>query len=200
MDASSYLVTSGPSVLIDCGTPAGFPFLIKKLTEVGYPVESLGLILGTHCHYDHIGAASQIKGQTNAPFRLHTEDVSAAEQRDTDRTCARFLYEAAFPPVKVDHQLGEETKLVMGEVEFTLVHTPGHTPGSLSVFANWHGFTVLVAGDTLWGGFHPKIASDIDRWHSSLKRLETYSCEVLVWGYSGSIVFGDARQRLAEMR
>ncbi len=54
-DASSYLVMSDPPVLIDCGTPNGLDVLKKYLKAIGFPAGSLGLLIGTHCQYDHVG-------------------------------------------------------------------------------------------------------------------------------------------------
>jgi hydroxyacylglutathione hydrolase len=199
-DASSYLVTSDPPVLIDCGTPKGLDVLQKNLKLIGFPASSLGLLIGTHCHYDHVGAARDLKNTYGVEFWLHNEDAPAVESGDPDLTAAGFFYGLDFPIVQVDRKLDTETRFELGEYEFIAVHTPGHTPGSISILVKWKDFTVLIAGDTLWGGYHPIIGSDIDRWHDSLARLEKYEFDVLVWGHSGSVVFGDAHQRLKEAR
>ena len=199
-DASSYLVVSDPPVLIDCGTPKGLDNLLENLSSIGVPVSSLGLLIGTHCHYDHIGAAQAIKELSRVEFWLHSEDAQAAELGDPDLTAAGFFYNLDFPRVQVDRKLNSETRFRYVDYEFTIVHTPGHTPGGVSILVTWKNFTVLIAGDTLWGGYHPKIGSDIDRWHDSLERLEQYAFDVLVWGHSGSVIFGDAQQRLKEAK
>ncbi len=197
-DASSYLVLDQPSVLIDCGTPHGWDALRRNLSEVGVKAGDIGLIIGTHGHYDHVSAAALVREECDAPFLLHEDDASAVESGDSERTAARLMYGASFSPVTVDRKLRDGEEIRLEHSLLRIIHTPGHTPGSVSVLVSWGDFTLLVAGDTVWGGYHEAIGSDVAAWHRSMDRLLGYDIDALVWGHSGSVLYGDANARLRE--
>ena len=115
---------------------------------------SVILIVLTHRHPDHVGAAAQVKQASNAPIAAHTE-------------CARYLpqspsyvyespYEGAPKPERI---LAEGGSIDIGELHFTILHTPGHTPCGISIYGEGHVFT----GDALFNygiGRYDLIDSD----------------------------------------
>lgn len=102
-------------------------------------------IIHTHAHLDHILAAGEIKKATGAPIYLHQSDQflwDAVEQQ-----CAMF----GVPPVTLpepDHYLHDDHDL--GCCGGVAIHTPGHTPGSVSFW--FEEYKTLIAGDTLFLG------------------------------------------------
>lgn len=102
-------------------------------------------IIHTHAHLDHILAAGEIKKATGAPIYLHESDQflwDAVEQQ-----CAMF----GVPPVSLpepDHYLHDDHDL--GCCGGVAIHTPGHTPGSVSFW--FEHYKTLIAGDTLFLG------------------------------------------------
>ena len=131
-DNNAYVVscqTTGRGVVIDA---AAEPERILAACE-GVAVES---ILTTHGHLDHIQALDPVKDGLGVPWYLHPADAGIAGRR---------------PDAPL--QGGEE--IVVGEVALHVVHTPGHTPGSVSfVFepADRSEVGVLFSGDTLFPG------------------------------------------------
>jgi glyoxylase-like metal-dependent hydrolase (beta-lactamase superfamily II) len=79
-------------------------------------------------------------------------------------------------------------------------HTPGHSPGSVSLWTEINGLKLLIAGDTLWGGFHPKIGSNLDDWTRSLDRLLELDIDVVTIGHSSPALIFDAKTKVREAR
>ena len=113
--------------------------------EILRTVEKLGLkiklIVLTHRHLDHVGAAAQVREATGAPVAAHAEMAKYLPQSPS------YIfpppYEAAPYP---DRLLNEGDTIDIGELHFKVLHTPGHTPCGISIVGEGHVFT----GDTLF--------------------------------------------------
>ncbi|MDQ3645844.1 MAG: MBL fold metallo-hydrolase, partial [Actinomycetota bacterium] len=103
-------------------------------------------IVATHAHFDHILAAERLRAVTGAPFHLHPDDNSLlAWMQESGRM---FLGIDLPPPPEVDTPTREGDVLVAGSVRLEVLHTPGHSPGSISLTHP----DALFAGDTLFQG------------------------------------------------
>jgi hydroxyacylglutathione hydrolase len=116
--------------------------------ELAAEVSSLGLkivqIVATHAHFDHMIAAQELRTLTDAPFRLHLGDRPLLDwYLESGRL---FLGVELPPPPEIDQAIDEGDKLRAGAVELEVLHTPGHSPGSISLVAS----TEIFAGDTLF--------------------------------------------------
>ena len=100
--------------------------IVREISRNGIVVRS---ILITHGHIDHIGAAAELKGITNAPVLIHPYDAPALP----------------FPP---DGSLQEGSPIQVGIYTLSVLHTPGHSPGGVCLLAPGAVFT----GDTLFAG------------------------------------------------
>ncbi|MGD9118974.1 MAG: MBL fold metallo-hydrolase [Dehalococcoidia bacterium] len=136
---------------------------------------TIKLIVLTHRHPDHVGAAAQVKQMTEADMAAHAE-------------CARYLpqspsyiyeppYEGAPKPERI---LGEGDSIDIGELHFSVLHTPGHTPCGISIYGEGHVFT----GDTLFNygiGRYDLIDGDYDQLMHGIKtKLLTLPPETIV--------------------
>ncbi len=127
-----------PAVVID---PAGDAERI--LDALGdRPVEAVVL---THGHFDHVGAVRQVMEATGAPLAVHRLDADAAS--DPSRNLSGMFGERLSAPAP-DIVLEDGDEVRAGDVSLRVLHTPGHTPGSICLYAPGH----LFSGDTLFAG------------------------------------------------
>jgi len=132
---NAYIVVckgTGESVLIDAPAEANIIINKLKITTPKY-------ILLTHNHMDHIGALAQLRSEMKLPLAAHISD-------------AKGLIE---PPEKL---LDDGDTILLEKLKFTVLHTPGHTPGSLCFRVGHY----LLAGDTIFPGGPGKTSSPHD--------------------------------------
>ncbi len=113
-------------------------------------VRALGLtvtrILHTHAHFDHFLASGEMKN-AGAALCLHEDDRELWDMLEMQCRAFGVPYVPVPPP---DYWLTDEEKVSIGHVTATALHTPGHTPGSMSFHVPEGG--VVLAGDTLFRG------------------------------------------------
>jgi glyoxylase-like metal-dependent hydrolase (beta-lactamase superfamily II) len=102
-------------------------------------------IVITHAHIDHIGGAQKLKLATGAPVYMNPDDAELQAMLDVQ---AGWLGMRPPEPVEIDAPAKDGDKLVVGATEFHVLHTPGHTQGSISLWIPSE--RKLVAGDTLF--------------------------------------------------
>jgi hydroxyacylglutathione hydrolase len=103
-------------------------------------------IVATHAHFDHVLAAARLRELTGAPFLLHRDDLVLLDW--LQESVRIWLGQETGPPPDVDTMPAEGDALRAGSVELSVLHTPGHSPGSISLLG--HG--VVFSGDTLFAG------------------------------------------------
>jgi glyoxylase-like metal-dependent hydrolase (beta-lactamase superfamily II) len=99
----------------------------------------------THAHIDHIGGAQKLKQATGAPVYMNLNDSELQRMLDAQAT---WLGMPPVEQVEIDVPVKDGDKLLVGASEIQVLHTPGHTQGSISLFMPGEG--KLVAGDTLF--------------------------------------------------
>ncbi len=116
--------------------------ILGVINENKYTVK---YILLTHGHFDHIGAVDKIVKETGAKVAIHGNDADMLIHADKQNFLKGVSTVGAIPATYVSS--GEVISL--GEIEFRVMHTPGHTPGSVLYFCE----DAIFSGDTLFAGF-----------------------------------------------
>lgn len=157
-------------------------------------------ILHTHAHFDHFLASGDMKQATGASLALHKDDKPLWDSLEMQCGMFGMPFEPAPPP---DHWLEHEEDLHTGACQCQALHTPGHTPGSMSFY--FKDLNLLLAGDTLfrgsigrtdlWGGDYPTIERSIR------ERLYTLDeATHVVTGHGPATTIGDELRNNAFVR
>ncbi len=152
-------------------------------------------IIATHAHIDHVGGLEQLKRATGAAVLMHAADLPLYEN-----VAVQAEWLGVLPPevVNVDQFLKEGDSLRFGAYLLEVLHTPGHSPGSLSLHLAGPQ-TKIFSGDTLfqqsigrtdlWGGSYEQILKSIHN------RLLIFPDETPVFpGHGSSTTIGDERE------
>jgi hydroxyacylglutathione hydrolase len=137
---------SGEAIVVDGGD--GVAEVAERLHRHNLRARYL---LHTHAHFDHIGDAGALRERAGGAALLHPSDLPLYHQQPA---LARLFGFEVPPPVKLDGDLADGDRFTLGESTFEVLHTPGHTPGSVcfAVFRQGQDETVLLTGDTLFAG------------------------------------------------
>lgn len=108
-------------------------------------------VAATHGHGDHVGGVAALVRATGAPFAIHAADASLAARAGQMSEVGRSYDEDAPAP---DRALSEGDVLRVGTATFTVMETPGHTPGGVVLVGGGSAEGVAFVGDTLFPGSH----------------------------------------------
>lgn len=196
-------------VLVDTGTPAAGPRLVRSVRVLGFEPRAVRHVLLTHWHADHAGSAARFASSSAAPtVRCGIDDLPLVRgapppvpaRTDTSALgvlLARRGWLPSAPPVEAATGLADGEHLdVCGGLD--VVTTPGHTPGSISFWLPSRG--VALAGDALLTVGRPSrgprsLSSARSRTDASLRRLAELDPATLAVGHGNPLV-GDVRRRL----
>jgi len=126
-------------VVIDPGGHAGR--ILSAVEELGLTV---CYVLNTHCHFDHMGANAEVVAATGAKLALHPAELPILQARGGASWFGVLVKDS--PPPDVELQPGQV--LEVGTLRFEVLHTPGHSPGSLTFALREQG--VAFDGDVLF--------------------------------------------------
>ncbi len=184
-DAAAYLIDFGKEqVMIDSGAGGSAEQLERNILDLGLDPRGISTLILTHRHIDHIGGAPHFRKKFGCRILMHEDDAEAVEKGDRIQTVADW-YQTAFPPTPVDIRLSGdgETLLFSGE-SLHLLHAPGHTPGSLSLYLDRDGRRILF-GQDIHGPFFPRLGADLAAWRQSMEKLLDLRADLLCEGHFG---------------
>lgn len=209
-----YLLTGERSILIDAGAPTDVRRILAFLKS--QHAANLALILLTHGHWDHAGGAAELRQRTKAPIAMHRADVELVRlgtvpPHRTHSVMGWFIrrfIDRPFPTFEPDLLLDEEMSLEGFGVDARVLHTPGHSAGSISVLTAEGD---AVVGDLLLGGwFGGKLfgswpglhyfAEDIGQVQASIGKLLAASPKRILPGHGGPLDPAAVMRRLAAIK
>jgi glyoxylase-like metal-dependent hydrolase (beta-lactamase superfamily II) len=183
-DCAIYLLNLGELVLIDTGAGFSVDMIIRNIRRLGFDPDKLSTIILTHCHIDHVGGAYELRRRFGSRIIMHTLDADVLERGDNIMTAANW-YGVNFSPLPVDVKLNsEEERLSLGDQEIVCLHTPGHSPGSISVYLDRGGKRVLF-GQDIHGPFLSEFGANMSHWQRSMEKLIALKADVLCEGHFG---------------
>jgi len=205
------LIAEAELTLIDTGLRGSARHIVSFIRRLGRSPEEISLIIITHNHLDHVGGLAELKQFTPAKVVLHKADISADENCLPYPRIARKLLRippfSLFRPFvyvkanEVDFQVeGGEAFSPLGGLE--VIHTPGHTPGSISLFSPKK--RLLMVGDALNRFYQnirlpPKMVStDLPQAIDSVKRIAQLDFDILCFGH-GKPITKDASAKVQQL-
>jgi hydroxyacylglutathione hydrolase len=162
---------SREAVAIDTATPC-VAWLTETLAERGW---TLKMIISTHRHWDHIGDNAAVAQATGAQIAAHVADRHGLERPEP--LFAPFPIPPSVPAVDLE----ERSRIRFGEIDLEVLHTPGHTEGSVCLLARPE--RLLLTGDTLFAqgwGRTDLPGGDEAQIIDSLARLSTMDTDLRV--------------------
>jgi len=183
-DGCVYLINLGELILIDTGAGWSVDKIIKNIETLGFDCKNLNKVILTHCHIDHIGGLPEIKKRFGSKVYIHKLDAPPLETGDPILTAAKW-YQTTFPPTPVDVKFNlPEEVLMIGEQKIVCLHTPGHTPGSISIYLDKEGKRILF-GQDLHGPLLSEFGSNLEDYGRSTKKLLDLEADILCEGHFG---------------
>ena len=190
--SNCYLLISGnKAAVVDPSADADV--ILKKVSEKG---ATLQYILLTHGHFDHICSLDSLREKTGIPAYIHKGDADMPGDSHKNAFAIFFGQERTYrDPEKM---LEEGDVLTLGEESIRVLHTPGHTEGSVCYLC---GEDILITGDTLFDrgfGRYDLYGGDPFKLRRSLERLSTLDPSLIIYAGHGSPTdLGDAVQNCA---
>jgi glyoxylase-like metal-dependent hydrolase (beta-lactamase superfamily II) len=180
--ANAYLVVgSKRTIMIDVGLSTNYPHLLTCLNHVGITPEKIDMVVLSHEHLDHIGAAYHFGGRTIiAAHRLAANKIMLRD----DFSMLRKMFNEPPVPINIDIWLEEGNLIDLGNFRLSVMYTPGHTSACISLFDDDKG--LLFAADTLMpGGVMGGVfgSGSIADYIQSLERLKSLNSRILLSGH-----------------
>jgi hydroxyacylglutathione hydrolase len=205
-----YLVVGKRLAFVDTGLPEYFEFIKGYVAGLGHQWRDVCFIINTHVHGDHVGCNKALKNICEAKLAVHTLDAKYIENpddflKDTFKHAPQsedYRRQAKSWKDNVDVFLKDGDRIELGGVTLEVVHTPGHTRGSICLYDRER--KTLFSGDALQGTtafvkeFGPVtgLYTDVDAYVRSIQRLVNMDIDLILPGHPDIIKKSDVPKEL----
>ncbi len=209
--SNAYLVTGGKTVVVDTGMPGEETKILRAAEKAGIKQKDISLMLHTHGHVDHAGSTTALVKMLNIPTAVHRADqgMMRAGKMNTLKPLrleSRMILPVVnkpFPPVAPGLLVDESFDLGEYGIEARILHTPGHTPGSISLILP---DGTAIVGDVMMGGYmggnlfgsrpnYHYFADDLNAVHKSICALFDAGVKTFYVGHGGPLLREDVEKR-----
>ncbi len=218
--SNAWLVPAGEGVvLVDAGVPGMAGRLFGALAQHGVRPEAIRLIVISHVHYDHVGSLRAVQARSGAPVMVHAVEKDLLAHGKVVVPGGTNLYGVAattllkgmvralpvrLAPCRAEHVVSGGESLADFGLEARVLHTPGHTAGSITVLCS-NGDAVV--GDLAVnhypfgrGPIYPPFADDGQAVYASWRRLLEAGATRIYPGHGAPFPAGRLREKLARAR
>jgi glyoxylase-like metal-dependent hydrolase (beta-lactamase superfamily II) len=202
IDSHVYLLENpGSHILIDAGVGIEEGRIIFNIENEGFDPAEVGHILITHVHSDHAGGAAKLKKKLGAKVYISSAEAGLMRSPDLkglglDIAIPDGFYPQGyeFPPCEPDTELNGGETLTIGDWPIEVIHTPGHSLGSLCFHIERDGRNILFSGDVVVHGgklmFLNCVGSVMKDYRENIGKLEGLGVEELYPGHGAVLIEG----------
>lgn len=187
--------TTREAMVIDPGGEAEKIIEMMKILNV-----NLKYIVLTHCHGDHIGAVTDVQKNLGGKILIHVIEAEGLNNKDISLTGYIGMPEIKLEP---DSRVNDEDLIHIGNIEFRIIHTPGHTKGGICLYSK--EYKMIFTGDTLfrgtWGRTDLPTGSIEDIMDSIVNKLMILPDDTICYpGHGLSTKIGDEKPIYLELK
>ncbi len=191
MDCNTCVIKDDITVLIDPGLDRYLPGLLSALKMYDIRPEDIDLILNTHLHLDHYWACDELKRITGARIGMHP-----LQKESYETTVVGVSQVFGMDPVHLKEDEIMDGNLNTGNLEFEIIHAPGHSPDSICFYNRDQ--KVVICGDVVFAGNTGRVdfpGGSGKQLKESIEGLAKLDIEHLLPGHMGSVSGADNVQK-----
>ena len=185
LDCNTYVIRDDISIIIDPGLTQFLPELIQDLHRDGIDPKDIGIITNTHLHGDHYWANEAFKKISGAKIVSHP-----IQKKFWDTTVIQTSRFFGLPTAEfTEDRLLDNDKLSVGELEFELIHSPGHSSDSICFYCKSE--KILICGDVIFNQNTGRVdlpGGNADELKQSIEKLSQLEIEYLLPGHMDIII------------
>jgi len=185
LDCNTYVIRDDISIIIDPGLTQFLPELIQDLHRDGIDPKDIGIITNTHLHGDHYWANEAFKKISGAKIVSHP-----IQKKFWDTTVIQTSRFFGLPAAEfTEDRLLDNDKLNAGELEFELIHSPGHSSDSICFYCKSE--KILICGDVIFNQNTGRVdlpGGNADELKQSIEKLSQLEIEYLLPGHMDIII------------
>lgn len=185
MDCNTYVIKDRSSLLIDPGLTQFLPALIEDLRRDGIDPKDIELIANTHLHGDHCWANDAFKKLSGAEILLHPAQKEFGQAAAVQTSQFFGVSAVEF----TEDRILDDDKLSLGETEFELIPSPGHSPDSVCYYCP--SDKVLICGDVIFNQNTGRVdlpGGSANQLKASIERLSQLDIEYLLPGHMDIVI------------